>query len=56
MAALHAFNKYCHPVLFPLQVFAGFLLIASAATIGFIENNEALEALRDFDGMMNLWL
>ena len=50
MAVLHA---NCHPVLFPLQVFAVLLLVASAVTIGVIDDNEALVGLRNADGMMN---
>ena len=41
-------------LLFLLQVLAVILLILSAATSGVIVNNDFLEALRTFDGMVHL--
>ena len=41
-------------LLFSLQVLAVILLILSAATSGVIVNNDDLEALRTFDGMVHL--
>ena len=41
-------------LLFSLQVLAVILLILSAATSGVIVNNDVLEALRTFAGMVHL--